>query len=86
LHAASREKLYELHEEFRQIEANLNRQPDTMEDLKFILNVIDQIWSSSMDMEMKYMDIEERYRQVLISLMILSHILPIGPFKCIKFP
>ncbi|PRP82215.1 dynein-1-alpha heavy chain, flagellar inner arm I1 complex, partial [Planoprotostelium fungivorum] len=62
LHTSVKANLDELIEAFSRVEGDLSRIPDTMDDLKFILNVIDQVWTSSMDMEIKISDIQERYR------------------------
>jgi dynein heavy chain len=62
LHSYARQKLLDLNEEFTKTEQELNRNPETMEDLKFILNIIDKVHTSSMDIEMKYAEIEESYR------------------------
>ena len=41
---------------------DLKCQPTTLEDLKFVLGVIARIRSMSVDVELKYRDIQERYR------------------------
>ena len=41
---------------------DLKRPPDTLENLKFVLSVIASIRNMSLDVELKYVDIQERYR------------------------
>jgi dynein heavy chain len=64
LHTAGKAKLLDINDEFSKTEQELSRTPETMEDLKFILNIIDKVVSSSMEIEARYIDIEESYRTV----------------------
>lgn len=64
LHTSGKSKLNELNEEFSKTEQELARTPETMEDLKFVLNIIDKVVSSSMEIETRYIDIEESYRTI----------------------
>jgi len=41
---------------------DLKRPPDTLEDLKFVLRVIADIRDKSLDVELRYVDLQERYR------------------------
>eukprot|EP00899_Mesostigma_viride_P018540 jgi/Mesvir1/26688/Mv20468-RA.1 len=41
---------------------NLRKEPASLEDLKFVLNVIAEIYAVSMKVEMEYVDLEERVR------------------------
>lgn len=41
---------------------NLRTPPNTMEDLKFVLGTIAEIREVSLSVELKYLDIQERYR------------------------
>ena len=45
---------------------DLKREPDTLEDLKFVLRVIADIRDKSLDVELRYVDIQERYRTILM--------------------
>lgn len=40
----------------------LHKEPDTLETLKHVLNIVATIRSEGMTMELKYLDLEERYR------------------------
>lgn len=44
------------------LSVDLTREPSTLEDLKFVLGVIADIRFMSLDVEMQYRDIQERYR------------------------
>lgn len=52
-----KEQIQGLHEE-------LQKAPVTLEELKQVLNTINSIRSSSMVMELRYTDLEERFRYV----------------------
>lgn len=41
---------------------NLKTTPSTLEDLKFVLGTIAEIKDMSLEVELKYLDIRERYR------------------------
>ena len=45
---------------------DLKRPPDTLEDLKFVLRVIADIRDKSLDVELRYVDLQERYRTLLM--------------------
>ena len=45
---------------------DLKRPPDTLEDLKFILRVIADIRDKSLEVELRYVDLQERYRTLLM--------------------
>ncbi|KAK3539191.1 hypothetical protein QTP86_029601 [Hemibagrus guttatus] len=62
LNDSAREELYTLHNEFQQLSENLKRSPDTLEDLKFVLGTIYNIRNMSLRVEIRYRDIQERYR------------------------
>lgn len=46
----------------QQLSENLQQDPDTFEDLKSVLGTISDIRDMSLDVEMRYSDIKERYR------------------------
>jgi hypothetical protein len=60
LNDSAKASLLELNEQLGKIQEELQRSPDTMDDLKFMLNVIDQIYAQSVDIEAKFLDIEVR--------------------------
>ncbi|XP_027024931.2 dynein axonemal heavy chain 10 isoform X2 [Tachysurus fulvidraco] len=62
LNDSARGELYALHNEFQQLLENLKQSPDTMEDLKSVLGTISDIRDMSLSVEMRYRDIQERYR------------------------
>lgn len=45
---------------------NLKKSPSTLEDLKFVLATIAEIRSKSLAMELRYRDVQERYRTMTI--------------------
>uniref|UniRef100_A0ABI7Z6S1 Dynein axonemal heavy chain 10 n=2 Tax=Felis catus TaxID=9685 RepID=A0ABI7Z6S1_FELCA len=62
LNESAREELYHLHEEMESLAKNLKKSPGTLEDLKFVLATIAEIRSKSLVMELRYRDVQERYR------------------------
>ena len=57
-----RQPLVDMHEEVTAMSAQLEREPDTLEDLKGVLNLVTEIAARSMDMELEYTSLEEKYR------------------------
>ncbi|XP_058137242.1 dynein axonemal heavy chain 10 [Dasypus novemcinctus] len=62
LNESAKEELYNLHDEFELLAKNLKKSPSTLEDLKFVLATIAEIRSKSLVMELRYRDVQERYR------------------------
>ncbi|XP_073737373.1 dynein axonemal heavy chain 10 [Callorhinus ursinus] len=62
LSESAKEELYNLHEEMESLAKNLKKSPSTLEDLKFVLGTIAEIRSKSLAMELRYRDVQERYR------------------------
>ncbi|XP_069922194.1 dynein axonemal heavy chain 10 isoform X1 [Oryctolagus cuniculus] len=62
LNDSAREELHSLHEEMEHLAKNLKKSPNTLEDLKFVLATIAEIRSKSLVMELRYRDVQERYR------------------------
>ncbi|XP_013358995.1 PREDICTED: dynein heavy chain 10, axonemal isoform X2 [Chinchilla lanigera] len=62
LNDSAREELYSLQEEIEHLNRNLKKSPNTLEDLKFVLSTIAEIRSKSLVMELRYKDVQERYR------------------------
>ncbi|XP_030358369.1 dynein heavy chain 10, axonemal isoform X4 [Strigops habroptila] len=62
LNESARQELFSLEEEIQGLTENLKRPPDSLEDLKIVLGAIAQIKSVSFKVEVKYLDIWERYR------------------------
>ncbi|XP_044777260.1 dynein axonemal heavy chain 10 isoform X1 [Neomonachus schauinslandi] len=62
LNESAKEELYNLHEEMERLAKNLKKSPSTLEDLKFVLATIAEIRSKSLVMELRYRDVQERYR------------------------
>uniref|UniRef100_UPI0037E7F8F2 dynein axonemal heavy chain 10 n=1 Tax=Semicossyphus pulcher TaxID=241346 RepID=UPI0037E7F8F2 len=62
LHKPTKENLFNLRDELMQLSTNLKQSPDTFEDLKSVLSTISHIRDMSLDVEMRYNDIKERYR------------------------
>ncbi|KAF0872101.1 DYH10 protein, partial [Crocuta crocuta] len=66
LNESAREELYHLHEEIESLAKNLKKSPSTLEDLKFVLATIAEIRSKSLVMELRYRDVQERYRTMAL--------------------
>jgi dynein heavy chain len=66
LNETSRKRLADLNAKLDKLEEDLERPPDTMADLKFVLSVIDQIWERNSEIEDQYNDISERYRTLVM--------------------
>ncbi|XP_029296329.1 dynein heavy chain 10, axonemal [Cottoperca gobio] len=62
LNQPAKEDLFNLRDELMQLSENLKQNPDTFEDLKSVLGTISDIRDMSLDVEMRYIDIQERYR------------------------
>ncbi|XP_054568736.1 dynein axonemal heavy chain 10 [Eptesicus fuscus] len=62
LNDSAREELHSLHEEMENLGKNLKKSPGTLEDLKFVLATIAEVRSKSLVMELRYRDVQERYR------------------------
>ncbi|KAG5844641.1 hypothetical protein ANANG_G00164650 [Anguilla anguilla] len=62
MNEATREELYGLRDELQALSEALKRSPDTLEDLKFVLGTISDIRAMSLSVEMRYTDIQEKYR------------------------
>lgn len=56
--------MQKLKEQLKGLDEELHKTPATLEELKQVLNVINTIRSTSMNMELRYVDLEERFRQV----------------------
>ncbi len=56
--------LQKLREQLKSLEEELHKTPVTLEELKQVLNIINTIKSTSMNMELRYVDLEERFRYV----------------------
>lgn len=48
----------------QELQEKLNQRPDTFEDLKSILGTISDIRDMSLDVEIRFADIKERYRMM----------------------
>lgn len=57
--------LQKIKEQIQGLHDELNKTPVTLEELKQVLNTINNIRSSSMVMELRYTDLEERFRYAL---------------------
>ena len=65
--------LQKLREQLKGLEEELHKVPVTLEELKQVLNVINTIRSTSMNMELRYVDLEERFRSAGLSHFRLAH-------------
>ncbi|XP_056602848.1 dynein axonemal heavy chain 10 isoform X1 [Triplophysa dalaica] len=62
LNDSAREELFTLRNELVKLSENLKRSPNTLEELKFVLGTITDIRDMSLSVEMRFIDIQERYR------------------------
>uniref|UniRef100_I3N0B0 Dynein axonemal heavy chain 10 n=1 Tax=Ictidomys tridecemlineatus TaxID=43179 RepID=I3N0B0_ICTTR len=62
LNESAKEELESLQEEIESLSKNLKKSPSTLEELKFVLATIAEIKSKSLVMELRYKDVQERYR------------------------
>uniref|UniRef100_H3BAL0 Dynein axonemal heavy chain 10 n=1 Tax=Latimeria chalumnae TaxID=7897 RepID=H3BAL0_LATCH len=62
LNESAKAELQNLQAELQQLSENLKKSPDTLEDLKFVLGTIAAIRGMSLTVEMRFRDIQERYR------------------------
>ncbi|KAM9193992.1 dynein axonemal heavy chain 10 [Dugong dugon] len=62
LNESAKEELSNLQEEIEFLARNLKKSPSNLEDLKFVLATIAEIRSKSLVMELRYRDVQERYR------------------------
>uniref|UniRef100_A0A3P8UAE7 Dynein axonemal heavy chain 10 n=1 Tax=Amphiprion percula TaxID=161767 RepID=A0A3P8UAE7_AMPPE len=62
LNKPAKKDLFSLRDELMQLSRNLKEKPDTFEDLKSVLSTISDIRDMSLDVEMRFTDIRERYR------------------------
>ncbi|CAL8343019.1 unnamed protein product [Lota lota] len=62
LSQSAREDLLGLRDEFTHLSEDLKRDPNSLEDLKFVLGTISDIRAMSLTVEMRLADIQEKYR------------------------
>ncbi|KAM3867513.1 dynein axonemal heavy chain 10 [Diretmus argenteus] len=62
LRESAREDLFNLRDELTHLSEKLKQCPSTLEDLKFVLGTITDIRDMSLTVEMRFTDIQERYR------------------------
>ncbi|KAM6052185.1 dynein axonemal heavy chain 10 [Chlamydotis macqueenii] len=62
LNESAREELFRLEEKIQSLSQSLKRPPDSLEDLRIVLGTIAEIKGMSFKVELKYLDICERYR------------------------
>ncbi|XP_064889438.1 dynein axonemal heavy chain 10 isoform X2 [Columba livia] len=62
LNQSAREELFRLQEEIQSLSQILKRPPNSLDDLRIVLGTIEEIRAMSFKVEMKYLDIWERYR------------------------
>ncbi|XP_038229191.1 dynein axonemal heavy chain 10 [Dermochelys coriacea] len=66
LNESAKEELFSLQEDIERLSQNLRKAPDSLEDLKFVLGTIAEIKDISLQVELKYLDIQERYRTLAV--------------------
>ncbi|XP_041853005.1 dynein heavy chain 10, axonemal [Melanotaenia boesemani] len=63
---SAKEDLFNLTDELMQLSKKLKQSPDTFEDLQSVLGTISDIRDMSLDVELRYIEIQERYRTLAI--------------------
>eukprot|EP00736_Rhodelphis_marinus_P009344 Rmarinus@m.3249 len=66
LNDAERSRLFALDKRIRQYMHAVQQEPQTLDELKTVLSVITEINGNSMDVEIEYVDIEEKYRTMAV--------------------
>ena len=62
LHTTSKTLLEETMDKIERFQTDMSSDPKDLTELKFVLNVIGDISDASMDMELDYLDVAERYK------------------------
>ncbi|XP_039416979.1 dynein heavy chain 10, axonemal isoform X2 [Corvus cornix cornix] len=66
LNELAREELFRLQDEIQRLSENVNRPPETLDDLRVILSTFGVIKGVSLEVELRYLDIGERYRTLAL--------------------
>ncbi|XP_028292993.1 dynein heavy chain 10, axonemal [Gouania willdenowi] len=66
LHIPVKEDLFSLKDEIMQLSKKLKQNPDTFDELKSVLETISNIRDMTLDVEMRFIDIKERYRTLFM--------------------
>ncbi|XP_071619148.1 dynein axonemal heavy chain 10 isoform X2 [Heliangelus exortis] len=66
LNESARQELFSLQENIQSLSQNLKISPDSLEDLRSLLGTIAEVKSMSLKVELKYLDIWERYRTLAL--------------------
>ncbi|XP_033947329.1 dynein axonemal heavy chain 10 [Pseudochaenichthys georgianus] len=61
-----KEDMFNLRDELRELSENLQQSPDSFDELKSVLGTISDIRDMSVDVELRYIDIQESYRTLAI--------------------
>ncbi|TKS80370.1 Dynein heavy chain 10, axonemal [Collichthys lucidus] len=62
LNKSAKEDLFNLRDELMELSEMLKQSPDTIEDLKSVFKTISAIRDMSLDVQLRFLDIQERYR------------------------
>ncbi|XP_043967273.1 dynein axonemal heavy chain 10 [Gambusia affinis] len=62
LNKPAKEDLFNLKDELMQLDKKLKKSPETFDDLKSVLSTISDIRAMSLDVEIRFTDIQEKYR------------------------
>ncbi|XP_058707745.1 dynein axonemal heavy chain 10 [Poecile atricapillus] len=62
LNELAREELFRLQDEIQKISENVNRPPETLDDLRVVLSAFGVVRDVTVEVELRYLDIVERYR------------------------
>ncbi|XP_041266334.1 dynein heavy chain 10, axonemal [Onychostruthus taczanowskii] len=66
LNKLAREELFSLQDEIQKLSENLNRPPETLDDLRVVLSAFGVIRDIAVEVELRYLDIGERYRTLAL--------------------
>ncbi|KAF4798840.1 Dynein-1-alpha heavy chain, flagellar inner arm I1 complex [Turdus rufiventris] len=62
LNELAREELFSLQDEIQRLSESVNRPPETLDDLRVVLSAFGVVRNISLEVELRYLDIGERYR------------------------
>ncbi|XP_038008579.1 dynein heavy chain 10, axonemal [Motacilla alba alba] len=66
LNKLAREELIRLQDEIHKLSENLNRPPETLDDLRVVLSAFGVVRDIAVEVELRYLDIGERYRTLAL--------------------
>uniref|UniRef100_A0A8C5JCI3 Dynein-1, subspecies f n=1 Tax=Junco hyemalis TaxID=40217 RepID=A0A8C5JCI3_JUNHY len=80
LNESAKEELLSLQDEIQKLSENLNKPPETLDDLRVVLGAFAVVRDIAVEVELRYLDIGERYRTLELYNLPVS-VCPIKPFR-----